>query len=493
MWQEVFHVIAQGWLWIWHHIFYINIFFSVLVVFFQRKDPKSIWSWLLVLNCIPVVGFLLYLIIGWDLYKSKMFKLKEIEDTLNAAIGKQEEILKRKEMHIADEDLAGYEDLIMYNLRSGGAVYSEDNQVEIYTDGREKFAALVEEIRKAKKYIHLQYYIIKPDELFWKLEEELAKKAAEGVEVRILYDSLGCRNMRRKDWKRLKSEGIQVAEFFPIGIFRYHFRINYRNHRKIVVIDGKTGFVGGFNIGREYLGLDEYFGYWRDTHLKIKGSAVRDLQLRFVLDWNYAAQENLFREGKYFDMEEPDERLTGKCGIQIITSGPDSRGHSVKNNYIRMIHKAKDHVYIQTPYFVPDEAYLNAIKIAARSGVDVRLMIPCKPDHPFIYWASYSYMEELIAAGVKCYIYNNGFLHAKGMMVDGLVSCYGTANMDIRSFHLNFEVNATLYSKEVTGKLEEAFRKDLENCTRITPMLYAKRSLIIRIKEQISRMLSPLL
>ena len=227
--------------------------------------------------------------------------------------------------------------------------------------------------------------------------------------------------------------------------------------------------------------------------MKIKGFAVRDLQLRFVLDWNYATRENLFRDGKYFDMEEPEPQTENQCGIQIITSGPDSRGHSVKNNYIRMIHKAKERVYIQTPYFVPDEAYLNAIKIAARSGVDVRLMIPCKPDHPFIYWASYSYMEELIAAGVKCYVYDNGFLHAKGMMVDGLVSCYGTTNMDIRSFHLNFEVNATIYSREVTEKLEKAFLQDLEVCTRITPMLYAKRSLWIRIKEQVSRMLSPLL
>lgn len=493
MWREILNGIVQAWLWIWHHIFYINIFFSVLVVFFQRKDPKSIWSWLLVLNCIPVAGFLLYLLIGWDLYKSKMFKLKEIEDTLNAAIGKQEEILKRKELPIEDERLSGYEDMIMYNLRSGGAVYTDGNAVEIYTDGHKKFEALVEEIKKAKSYIHLQYYIIKPDGLFWKLEEELAKKAAEGVEVRILYDSLGCRKMRKKYWKRLKSEGIQVAEFFPIDLLRLRFRINYRNHRKIVVIDGKTGFVGGYNIGREYLGLDGYFGYWRDTHLKIKGPAVRDLQLRFVLDWNYAAQENLFRDKKYFDMEEERPRSEGKCGIQIITSGPDSRGHSVKNNYIRMIHKAKEHVYIQTPYFVPDEAYLNAIKIAARSGIDVRLMIPCKPDHPFIYWATYSYMEELIAAGVKCYMYDNGFLHAKGMMVDGLVSCYGTANMDIRSFHLNFEVNAILYSREVTQRLEESFLQDLEVCTRITPMLYAKRSLYIRAKEQVSRMLSPLL
>lgn len=488
--ETVLESVKQVWFWMWDNIFFINIVLSIIIVFFQRRDPKTVWTWLLVLNFIPVVGFFLYLLIGQDLFKKKMFKTKEIEDTLNAAIGKQEELLLKKGMDIVDPDLQEYSDLVMYNLQSGGAVYSNDNDVEIFTDGKEKFKALIEEIRKAKEYIHIQYYIIQPDELFFSIEKELVKKVEEGVEVRILYDSMGCRNMKAEHWKRLRKEGIMLAEFFPAFLKRFQLRINYRNHRKIVVIDGETAFVGGFNIGREYLGLDKKFGYWRDTHLKIKGSAVADLQLRFVLDWNYAASQNLFREEKYFRFPEKGER---KNGIQIITSGPDSKGHNVKNNYIRLLHKARKNVFIQTPYFIPDEAYLNAIKIAARSGVDVRLMIPCKPDHPFVYWATYSYMDDLINAGVKCYTYDNGFLHAKGMMVDGLVSCFGTANMDIRSFHLNFEVNATIYSKKVTGELENIFREDLKLCTRITPTLYAKRSFVIRIKEQVSRLLSPLL
>lgn len=489
MLETIWEYVKQVWLWVWDNIFFINIVLSIMIVFFQRRDPKTVWTWLLVLNFIPLLGFFLYLLIGQDMYKKKMFKTKEIEDTLNAAIGKQEEILLKNELNIEDSSIKEYSDLVMYNLQSGGAVYSDNNEVEIYTDGKRKFEALIEEIKKAKKFIHIQYYIIQPDELFWNIEKELVKKVKEGVEVRILYDGMGCRHMRQKDWKRLRQEGIMLAEFFPAYLKKFQLRLNYRNHRKIVVIDGETAFVGGFNIGREYLGLDSKFGYWRDTHLQIKGSAVRDLQLRFVLDWNYAASENLFQDGKYFEVPEGK----GKTGIQIITSGPDSRGHNVKNNYIRLLHKAKKSVYIQTPYFIPDEAYLNAIKIAARSGIDVRLMIPCKPDHPFVYWATYSYMDDLINAGVKCYTYNNGFLHAKGMMVDGIVSCFGTANMDIRSFHLNFEVNATIYSKEITGKLEEIFCEDLNLCTRITPTLYAKRSLKIRIKEQVSRLLSPLL
>lgn len=487
--ENVWEVVKVVWSWIWDHMFFINAILSVSIVFFQRRDPKTVWTWLLVLNFIPVLGFFLYLMIGQDLHKKKMFKTKSVEDRLNATIRKQEETLLKNELEIKDADMKEYSDLMMYNLQSGGAVFSSDNEVEIYTDGKEKFAALVEEIRKAKKYIHIQYYIIQPDELFWSIEKELVEKVKEGVEVRILYDSMGCRNMREKHWRRLVQEGIMIAEFFPAFLKKFQFRLNYRNHRKIVVIDGETAFVGGFNIGREYLGLDKKFGYWRDTHLKIRGSAVLDLHLRFILDWNYAASQNLFSEGKYFDIPKGK----GNNGIQIITSGPDSKGHSVKNNYIRLLHKAKKSVYIQTPYFIPDEAYLNAIKIAARSGVDVRLMIPCKPDHPFVYWATYSYMDDLINAGVKCYTYDNGFLHAKGMMVDGMVSCFGTANMDIRSFHLNFEVNATIYSKEITQKLEETFREDLKCCTRITPTLYAKRSMIIRIKEQVSRLLSPLL
>ena len=234
--------------------------------------------------------------------------------------------------------------------------------------------------------------------------------------------------------------------------------------------------------------------------MRITGDAVVSLQIRFALDWNYATHENLFTNMAYFEPQDRADLVramqTGEkrlLAIQIVASGPDTLDRQIRNNYLELFHKARKNIYIQTPYFVPDDAILSALKIAARSGVDVRLMIPCKPDHPFVYWATYSYAGDLLQAGARCYVYDNGFLHAKGVMVDGRVSCYGTANMDIRSFELNFEVNATIYDEEVTRELEEIFRNDLYHCREITPEVYEKRSLLIRVKEQGSRLLSPLL
>ena len=245
--------------------------------------------------------------------------------------------------------------------------------------------------------------------------------------------------------------------------------------------------MGGFNIGREYLGLDKKIGYWRDTHLEIKGSATISLHVRFILDWNYATKQNLFQNANIVKEYAAGK---GKDGVQIISSGPDTQNEEIRDNYQKLIGKARDHVYIQTPYLVPDEIILNEIKMAAYSGIDVKIMIPCKPDHPLVYWATYSYVGELIDAGVRCYTYDNGFLHAKGVMSDGLVCSYGTANMDVRSYRLNFEVNATIYSPKTTAKLEKIFEEDLAYCTEITKELYAKRSIMIRLKEQFSRMFS---
>ena len=258
-----------------------------------------------------------------------------------------------------------------------------------------------------------------------------------------------------------------------------------------MVIDGKIGYVGGFNVGKEYIGLDEKFGYWRDTHLRIEGDSALALEVRFILDWNYAAKENLFKDNRYFNVEQTYRRE--QCDIQILSSGPDSALQNIKANYVRMIHKAEKSIYIQTPYFIPDESMMDALMIAINSGVEVNIMIPCKPDHPFVYWATYSYIGDLVMAGANCYTYNNGFLHAKGIVVDERVMCYGTANMDIRSFALNFEVNAIVYDSGKAFQMVEKFKEDLKVSRQITKQLYASRSLKIRIKEQVCRLLSPVL
>ncbi len=499
--NDVLEVLQQIVTFIFGHMLWWNSLFSVIIVFFERRNPKSVWAWLLLMYFIPVLGFVFYLFFGLNIHNRKMFRIKEIEDQLSQAIRQQEYQLKTKSLENIDRPISGYMDLILYNLETSEAVLTDDNTVDIFVDGREKFKALIEDLKKAEHFIHIQYYIIKEDVLFNEIQQVLLQKAAEGVEVRVLFDAMGCRSMKKRYWKQLNKGGVKTAEFFPALLGRFQLRMNYRNHRKIVVIDDKVGYVGGFNIGKEYVNLDEYFGYWRDTHLRITGSAVLSLGLRFAMDWNYAARENLLQGPALQGMEEqvlvplPRETEGHKegCDIQIISSGPDNTTEQIRDNYLRLISKAKKSIYIQTPYFIPDEEILTALKIAVRSGIEVNIMIPCKPDHMFVYWATYSYVGDMVMLGAKCYTYDNGFLHSKCMIVDGKVFCCGTANMDIRSFSLNFEVNAVVYDPGKAREMEEYFKQDLAYCTRITKDLYASRKLFIRAKEQVCRLLSPLL
>ncbi len=473
------------------HLFIWNMIFAIIIVFFQRRDPKSVWAWLLLLYFIPIIGFVFYLFLGQDMRKRKMFKIKEVEDNLNEAIRNQEYQLKSKELANMDENINEFTDLILYNLDVSKAMLTDDNDIDIFSDGNDKFNALIEDLKSAEQFIHLQYYIIRDDVLFGRIKEVLVEKAKQGVKVRILFDAMGCRFTKNKCWRELREKGVETAEFFPAILGRLQLRMNYRNHRKIVIIDNRVAYVGGFNVGKEYIGLDEKFGYWRDTHLRIRGSAVFSLQLRFIMDWNYAARENLLQQSIMLENVKPGTR--DFCDMQIISSGPDNGEQQIRDNYLRLIAKAKESIYIQSPYFIPDEAIFNALMIAAKSGIAVNIMIPCKPDHPFVYWATYSYVGDLVMAGANCYTYDNGFLHSKGMIVDGKVFCYGTANMDIRSFALNFEVNAVVYDQKKAEEMENIFKEDLKVCTQITRDIYVGRSLWIRIKEQVCRLMSPLL
>lgn len=472
-------------------ILIINMIFAIAIVFFERRAPKSVWAWLLLLFFLPGVGFIFYLFLGTDMHKRKMFRIKELEDNLHEIIRDQKLRLRTKNSDRLEQDIVGYTDLITYNMETADAVLFTNNDVDFFIDGNDKFEALIRDMEQAKHFIHLQYYIIRNDVLFGRIAEVLKKKAAEGVRVRVLFDGMGCRSIRRKYWRSLEAAGVKTAEFFPAILGRLHLRINYRNHRKIAVIDNRVGYVGGFNIGKEYIDMDEKFGHWRDTHLRIKGIGVLGLQLRFVMDWHYATQEDLIFEKNTFAGIEPGSR--DHCKMQIISSGPDNSLEQIRDNYLHLIAEAKKRICIQTPYFIPDECVLNALLFAVRSGVEVNLMIPCMPDHPFVYWATYSYMGELLDAGANCYTYDNGFLHSKGIIVDGEVLCYGTANMDIRSFALNFEVNAILYNKNKATEMEQIFRDDLKYCTQVTRDMYAQRSLLIRFKEQVCRLMSPLL
>ena len=336
---------------------------------------------------------------------------------------------------------------------------------------------------------NIMYFIIKNDAVGRRFLQALTQKAREGVEVRLLLDAMGSRQINDRVLGDFIRAGGKRAYFFPPKLKFINVRFNYRNHRKLAVIDGSIGYIGGFNIAREYLGMKKKFGFWRDTHLRVTGNCVHDINARFLLDWRFASKEKLVLSQAFYS----DVIDGGKSGVQIVSSGPDSQRVAVKRAYMKMITSARKNVYLQTPYFVPDESILESLKMAAQSGVDVRIMIPCMPDHIFVYWATYSYIGEMVEAGAKCYVYDNGFLHAKTVMVDGTVACVGTANMDFRSFGLNFEVNAVVYSEETTQKLEQSFENDMTKSTQITRNAYHQRSLIIRGKEQFSRLLSPLL
>ncbi|HPW11359.1 MAG TPA: cardiolipin synthase, partial [Methanoregulaceae archaeon] len=319
------------------------------------------------------------------------------------------------------------------------------------------------------------------DPLSRDLISALTVKAQEGVEVRLLADSLGMK-VKKKELEKFLQAGGKYAAFFP-----RLYTLNYRNHRKIAVIDGTSGFIGGYNIGEEYLGKGP-LGYWRDTAIRIDGTGVNGLQLRFFMDWNYASDEKISFDPVYF----PEKTGHGTCPLQIVSSGPDARWNQIKDGYVKLIQSAMESVYIQTPYFIPDESISDALRIAAHSGVDVRIMIPCKPDHPFVYWSTLSFIGDLLDSGVRAYTYDNGFIHAKTIVVDGIAASVGSANFDVRSFRLNFEANAFFYDPEYGGQMMKAFLDDLPKCTEITLEGYKNRSRWIKVKESVSRLFSPL-
>ncbi|WP_342566281.1 cardiolipin synthase [Paenibacillus sp. FSL R7-0345] len=478
-WSSIFTLIVSI-------ITILNIILAGVVVFIERRDIGSTWAWLMVLFFIPVGGFIFYVFFGRQLKKRNFYELSAEERIyLQSAIDEQ----------VMTVDYQGgltakYADLLKMNLRSSNALITSDNEIEIFDDGEAKFNAMFEDIRNATKEINVQYYIIQPDALGRRLRDELTAKAKAGVKVRLLYDEIGSRQTSRAFFKELIEHGGKVEVFFP-SLFRLiNLRINNRNHRKLCIIDGEIAYIGGFNVGDEYLGLDKKMGYWRDTHFRMKGSAVNQILGRFLLDWNKAAPRG---ESESEHLPLPQEKHTGSSVVQIISSGPNSQTEHLKNMYLKLIASAKKSVYIQTPYFIPDASFMDACKIALLSGVDVRIMIPNKPDHMFVYPATLSHAGELLPYGVKILQYEKGFMHAKTIVVDQEIASVGTTNIDTRSFRLNFEVNALVCDEEIAGDLHELFLKDSMSCTELTLERYEARPKLLKFKEAVARLLSPIL
>lgn len=464
----------------------INVTCSFSIIFIERKEPSTTWAWLLVLLILPGIGFIFYLLFGQNFSRERLFKEKKKLDK-----EKRKEVLGQIEKEYKDlDENNNFIDLIKMNYNNSGSKLMLNNEIDLYFDGKDKFKQLIYDLEHAEKYIHIQYYIIRKDKLGRKIISILEKKVKEGVQVRFLVDSMGGYTLTKRFLKNFINNGGKFEIFFPGILPHVNTRINYRNHRKIVIIDGKYGYTGGFNVGDEYISEDKKIGYWRDTHIRIQGEAVNPLNDRFLMDWCYASGEEIEHFSDFY-LQEP--YTLGDKAIQIVTSGPDHNEEYIKNALFKLINNTKEKIYIETPYFVLDESMLESIKISAMSGVDVRIVIPKKPDHIFMKWIAYSYLEELLEAGVKVYAYNKGFIHAKTMVSDGYVSTVGTANMDIRSFSLNFEVNAFIYNKEVADKLERQFMIDIEDSDQITLNTFKKRSRRERVMESIMRLFAPIL
>lgn len=462
------------------------------IIFLERKNPSATLAWIMILFLLPVVGIVFYFMFSQNLSRKKIFKLTKFEeDVIRNSLKEQIREMKDGEYKFTTDAANRWKDMIRLNQVYGNAFFTEDNSATIITDGHNMMDLLLEDIKKAKNTINMQYYIIKNDSLGRGLIEALTEKAKDGIEVRLLIDAMGSRGFYKRTSciKAFVEAGGRLAFFFPPKLKLLNLKLNYRNHRKLVVIDGGIGYIGGFNIGKEYLGFKKKFGYWRDTHLRLLGGCVQDINARFLLDWRSASKEKMILSEAYYS----DIIKEGHTGVQIVASGPDEGRAQIKRCYMKMITAATKNIYIQTPYFVPDNSILDSLKMAAQSGVDVKVMIPCMPDHMFVYWATYAYAGELINSGARVFIYENGFLHAKTMVVDGEVASIGSANFDVRSFNLNFEANAFLFDEDEAYKMESIFESDMTKCSELTKSIYSRRGIVIKFKESIGRLLTDLL
>ncbi|HWQ80136.1 MAG TPA: cardiolipin synthase [Anaerovoracaceae bacterium] len=471
-------------------LFLINFIIALTIIFLERKNPSATLAWIMILFLVPVVGIIFYFLLSQNIARQKIFRMSQSEEAfINAALNEQVNAIKNGKFIFSNPESKKWHDMIRLHQTYSEAFLTQDNKITVLTDGRHKFDSLLKDLNGAQQSINIMYFILKNDTMGRLLINVLTQKAREGIEVRLLIDAMGSREISDKTLETFKQAGGRYAFFFP-PMFKYlNLKLNYRNHRKLVVIDGVIGYLGGFNVGNEYVGQKKKFGFWRDTHLRLLGSCVQDMNARFFLDWRFASKEPVDISRVYYG--EPYQ--AGSTAIQIVSCGPDSLKEEIKHGYLKMIASAKKNIYIQTPYFVPDASILEALKMAVFSGVDVRIMIPCMPDHMFVYWATYSYVGILLDLGAKIYIYDEGFLHAKTICVDGEVASIGSANFDIRSFRLNFEANAFIYDASEVYKLEAIFETDMMKSHELTRHLYRNRPMIIKFKESVSRLLSDLL
>lgn len=470
-------------------LYVISVIVTIIIIIHDKRDPVKALSWIVVIALLPIAGFIFYIVFGRNHRKDKLFNRKELKD-----MEQLEELIKQQLYDIHNpallhrSEIDNNRDIITLLLNSNKSLLTANNKLKVLNNGVATFEEIIAALKKARTFIHMEYYIIEEDELGNEIADILIEKARQGVEIRVIYDDVGSWGLSKKYIKRLRDAGVDIRCFMQVVFPWLTSKVNYRNHRKILVVDGEVGFTGGINIAQRYVDGSK-FGEWRDTHLKIEGDAVNMLQVVFITDWLFVSKQQLAPTSKYI----VKSNIKSECLVQIATSGPDSHWASIMQAFFAAMTHAQHHIYISSPYFTPNEAVLTAIKVAALSGIDVRIMIPSRSDSKVVYWASRSYIGELIEAHVKVYLYRKGFNHSKLLMIDGQFASVGTANMDMRSFEDNFEVSAIIYDRDVTKELEEKFLEDLEQSREVTQEYWDTRPVLHNIYEGFSRLFSPLL
>jgi cardiolipin synthase A/B len=470
-------------------------FYALVVTVFvitENRRPQSTLAWMLVLFFTPGIGLLIYLFFGRDnkaFSKRSKLLMQDLEANAQPLLSP---ILSRQDRELArllKENLAGKK-LAMLVRRNSRSALTTRNGVEIQQNADRFYPSLIEDLKAARHSIHLQYFIWGVDPFTDRMKQILLEKARAGIEVRLLYDPQGSQaHVGRRYVKEMLANGIRMAPTSPL----YHLHtISYRNHRKITVVDGVIGYTGGMNMGQEHLDGGNGFDSWRDTQVRLVGESVTILQAVFMVDWYNAVGENLF-QAKYFptDTAEAEEN---KIPVQILTSGPDSQWAAIRQLYALMVVSARQHVYLQSPFFLPDATLAEALTEAALSGIDVKVMVSARPSgNRLPDWAGRTFIEEIVKAGVRVFLYDKGYLHAKTISIDSEICSIGSANIDIRSFSINYELNAVFYNEQVAKELETDFQRDLAYCKEFDPEDYRKRGTVARFRDSVARLLSPLL
>ncbi len=460
-------------------LYSVTILSVILVIITDNRNPLKTLPWIIVLIFAPVIGLVFYFFFGQNLSKQRIISRRT---------------RKRITMHLAESDEAGrpeipdtWKPLAQLLKSTTHAVPLYGSRITPYTDGAAKMQALLDEIARAKHHIHLQYYILCDDKTGRCLRDALIAKAREGVQIRILYDDVGSSGVKKAFFENLRHEGIEVHAFLHVRFPRFTSKINYRNHRKIAVIDGRVGFIGGMNIADRYV-YGPGWGTWRDSHFRIEGGGVAGLQASFLSDWSATTKQRIAGEPYYPNLRRFSENI-----MQIVPSGPFGKWRTLLQGDSYAIANARHRIWIQTPYYLPSDVLNSALQTAALAGIDVRLMLPARSDSRVVDLASHSYLDDMMKAGAKILFYTPGFLHAKLLIVDDLLTVIGSANMDFRSFEHNFEVNAFVYDRDFNIRMAEIFEQDAVHSHALTPAEWFNRPRTRRWAESLMRVFSPLL